>query len=186
MREPLEGVPPRGCCGSPARIDMFRVIVLDQGNRSRASRDGPRLLAPTASSAAVRATMKGNRSRDTRAEIAIRSALHRRGLRFRVNVAPEPQLRCRADIVFRRAKIAVFVDGCFWHRCPVHGTSPRTNSAYWTAKLDRNIARDRRQERDLKEAGWRVLRFWEHEAPELAAEAVARCVRERAPTARSH
>ena len=135
--------------------------------------------APPASSPAVRAVMRGNTSFDTAPERRLRSALHRMGLRFRKNSHPVGTLRCRADVVFRSARVAVFVDGCFWHRCPEHGTSPRSHSAYWEAKLDRNVARDRRQDAALQAAGWQVVRVWEHEVPEVAAERVAAVVRAR-------
>lgn len=125
--------------------------------------------------------MRGNRSRDTRPEVAVRSALHRRGLRFRKNVRPIAGLRCSADVVFPTSRIAVFVDGCFWHRCPVHGTQPSTNATYWSAKLDRNVERDRRADQALAAAGWLVIRVWEHEPPDQAAERVAVVVRARSP-----
>lgn len=113
--------------------------------------------------------MQGNRGYDTRHEVALRSVLHRRGLRFRKNAAPVHGLRCRADIVFPSARVAVFCDGCFWHRCPDHGRPPRANAPYWRAKLDRNVQRDRQNDADLAAAGWRVLRVWEHEDREAAA-----------------
>ena len=125
--------------------------------------------APTASSPAVRAVMRGNRKFDTAPEAAVRSALHRAGARFRKHARPLPHLNCTADIVFRRARLAVFVDGCYWHGCPEHGTQPRTNAAYWSAKIARNIERDRRTDTALSEAGWVVARVWEHERPETAA-----------------
>jgi DNA mismatch endonuclease (patch repair protein) len=132
---------------------------------------------PKASSAAVRATMQGNRRRDTVPEKRLRSALFALGLRFRVDhpirLSDQPR-PIRPDIVFTRAKIAVFVDGCFWHGCPRHGTSPRRNSQYWDAKLARNRERDRRYDTCLSSAGWTVMRFWEHDEPERAAEQVAR------------
>lgn len=117
--------------------------------------------------------MQGNRSSGTRPEVALRSELHRRGLRFRKHMQVVIGLRCKPDIVFPRAKVAVFVDGCFWHQCPEHRTDPRTNSAYWTAKLERNVARDRRNDIELQAAGWRVVRVWEHESPSSAADRVA-------------
>jgi DNA mismatch endonuclease, patch repair protein len=120
--------------------------------------------------------MRGNRGEDTRPEVLLRSALHRRGLRFGKNRAPVPGIRCRPDIVFPAARLAVFVDGCFWHRCPDHGISPRTNSAYWTAKLDRNVSRDRRNDRDLRAAGWAVIRVWEHEDASAVADWIERAV----------
>jgi DNA mismatch endonuclease, patch repair protein len=134
--------------------------------------------APEASSPAVRAAMKGNRKRDTRPELAIRSELHRRGFRYRVDARPVTTLRCKADIVFRPKKVAVFVDGCFWHGCPDHGTSPRTNAGYWRAKIGRNVERDRANEAVLVAAGWTVIRIWEHESPGDAAERIGRVLGE--------
>lgn len=122
--------------------------------------------------------MQGNQ-RGTRPEVAVRSALHRRGLRFRKNVRPERGLRCEADIVFRRERVAVFVDGCFWHGCPRHGRVPRTNGDYWSAKLARNAARDDRNGRALKSAGWAVIRVWEHDAVDDVADRVAVAVVQR-------
>jgi DNA mismatch endonuclease (patch repair protein) len=116
-----------------------------------------------ASSPAVRRAMQGNRSTDTLPEVRLRSALHRSGLRFFKHQRPQPALSCRADIVFPRRRLAVFVDGCFWHGCPEHGTRPRTNADWWEAKLTRNRLRDDRNGAELALAGWRVLRIWEHE-----------------------
>jgi len=101
--------------------------------------------------------------RDTAIERALRSNLHRRGLRFRVHYKPLPNLRRTADIAFVSAKIAVFIDGCFWHRCPQHGTSPKNNAAWWKAKLDANVARDRDTDLRLREADWLPIRIWGHE-----------------------
>lgn len=109
--------------------------------------------------------MIGNRGRDTRPERLIRSLLHQSGLRFRKHARPERGLRCQADIVFPREKVAVFVDGCFWHGCPDHGRLPKKNSSYWADKIARNVARDQRNSEVLAEAGWLVLRYWEHEPP---------------------
>lgn len=106
--------------------------------------------------------MQGNRS-DSRLEQRLRSELHRRGLRFRKHVTLLPDSPCRPDVVFTRAKIAVFVDGCFWHSCPIHGTRSKANADWWRAKLEGNVQRDRRNDRMLAEAGWTVLRFWEHD-----------------------
>jgi DNA mismatch endonuclease (patch repair protein) len=122
--------------------------------------------------------MKGNRSRDTQPEVAVRSAAHRLGLRFRKHERPVPDLRCTADLVFRSARLAVFVDGCFWHSCPDHGRPPRTNESYWAAKLRRNIERDRRNDEDLRARGWNVLRIWEHDDPHHSAERIAQLVRD--------
>ncbi len=109
--------------------------------------------------------MQDQLARDTQPELALRRLLHASGLRYRVDRAPLPGLRRRADIVFGPTKVAVFVDGCFWHGCPQHGTSPRTNSAYWSAKLQRNRARDLDTDAQLTGAGWLVVRAWEHEEP---------------------
>lgn len=110
--------------------------------------------------------------RDTGPEIQLRRALHARGLRFRV-VYPVPGQRRRTiDIAFTRRKVAVFVDGCFWHGCPEHGVRPRSNSAWWREKLAANQARDRDTDRLLEEAGWAVVRVWEHESVDHAARMV--------------
>jgi DNA mismatch endonuclease (patch repair protein) len=137
----------------------------------------PRVPPPPApSSPKARSVMLGNRS-ESRPERMVRSELHRRGMRFRKHAAPLPGLRCRADVVFTSARIAVFVDGCFWHRCPEHASEPKANSAYWRPKLDANVFRDRRNDAALAAAGWTVLRFWAHETPELIADAVEAAVR---------
>ena len=125
--------------------------------------------------------MRANRAVDTRPELALRSELHRRGYRFRKAVAPAKGLRCRADIVFARARVAVFVDGCFWHRCPAHGTSPSTNSDYWQVKLDRNVARDLRNNDALADSGWAVVRVWEHEEVADAADRIEAVIESRVP-----
>ena len=101
------------------------------------------------------------------------------GLRFRKHGRPLPTLNCAADIVFRRERVAVFIDGCYWHGCPKHGTRPRTNSGYWSAKIARNIERDRRNDAALMDAGWCVVRVWEHEDPEQAAAQIHDLVRGR-------
>jgi DNA mismatch endonuclease (patch repair protein) len=115
--------------------------------------------------------MKGNRKRDTRPEVALRSALHRQGNRFRCDypIRIQGYRLVRVDIAFPKRRVAVFVDGCFWHRCPDHGTSPRANHGYWSAKLARNAERDGEVDAALTGCGWAVVRVWEHEAPEVAA-----------------
>lgn len=120
--------------------------------------------------------MIANRGTDTAPELALRRELHRRGRRFRKHMRPVPGLRCTTDILFTRARTAVFVDGCFWHRCPLHGTAPERNGAWWAAKLDGNVARDRRNDTALVAAGWRVIRVWEHEDPIVAADQVETCL----------
>lgn len=130
-----------------------------------------------ASSPASRKVMLGNRSRDTAPELAVRRLLHAMGLRFRVAHRPEPALNRTADIVFTKQRIAVFIDGCYWHACPEHRTVARANAAYWSEKLARNVARDAETTMKLQAAGWTVLRFWEHEDPGQVAAAVATSVR---------
>ena len=123
--------------------------------------------------------MQAIRGRDTAPELALRRLLHARGLRYRVDSPPLPRVRRRADLVFGPARVAVFVDGCFWHRCPEHATEPRTNVDYWAPKLDRNVERDRETDALLTQAGWVSVRVWEHEDPAVAARRVARIVRRR-------
>ncbi|WP_309226003.1 very short patch repair endonuclease [Streptomyces lunaelactis] len=132
-----------------------------------------------ASSAARRRNMQAIRSRDTKPERILRRLLHAQGLRYRVAAKPLPDLRRTADIVFRPTKIAVFIDGCYWHGCTEHYVPPRTNPGYWSDKVAGNIARDRDTDRRLAEAGWTVLRFWEHESPEECASTVLRVVLDR-------
>lgn len=128
--------------------------------------------APLPSSPAVRDRFRRQRARDTAPELALRRLLHARGLRYRVDFAPLPGLRRRADVVFTRARIAVFVDGCFWHRCPQHATEPKSNALWWQGKLERNVQRDRDTDAVLAAAGWLVLRMWEHEDAASAADRV--------------
>ncbi len=125
----------------------------------------------TPASEVVSAQMSRMRRASTAPELLIRHELHRRGLRYRVNFQELPG---RPDIVFTRAKIAVFVDGCFWHRCPDHGVLPKNNGEWWRAKLERNVARDREKDDLLREAGWTVLHLWEHEDPTTAADKIER------------
>jgi DNA mismatch endonuclease, patch repair protein len=110
--------------------------------------------------------------RDTLPELELRRALHSRGWRYRVDAQPDPSLRGRADILFPRARVAVYVDGCFWHSCPEHGVLPKGNRAWWRSKLEATVMRDRAIEEALRERGWSVIRVWEHEDPESAADRV--------------
>jgi DNA mismatch endonuclease (patch repair protein) len=135
---------------------------------------------PFASSAAVRRRMQAQRRQGTRPEIALRSALHALGLRYRVAAAPLPGLRRKADVVFGRARLAVFVDGCFWHGCPEHGRRKHeVNGWYWPDKISRNRRRDAETDRLLEAAGWQVIRVWEHDlcGPAAQVSAVAETVR---------
>lgn len=112
--------------------------------------------------------MQSNRSRDTKPELRLRKALHALGLRYLVATRPVPQIRRSADVVFTRARIAVFIDGCFWHGCPTHHTVAKTNADFWAAKVEANRRRDRETDEMLKEQGWLVIRIWEHDPPEKA------------------
>ncbi|WP_307293687.1 very short patch repair endonuclease [Microbacterium natoriense] len=145
------------------------------------------LVAPTPGR---RRNMQANRRRDTKPERAIRSLLHAEGFRYRCDLRIDLAAgRVRPDIVFTRRRIAVFVDGCFWHCCPVHGAPPRVNTSYWAPKLQRNVERDARNTRMLETEGWTVIRIWEHEDPQVAAfrigAAVSRCEAGRAGNASS-
>lgn len=125
---------------------------------------------------ATSARMSAQRGRDTKPEIALRRELHRRGLRYFVDRAPVKGVRRRADLVFPRRKVAVFVDGCFWHSCPQHATFPKNNAQWWTDKLAANVVRDRDTDARLAEQGWTVIRVWEHEDPLVAAERVQKAL----------
>lgn len=121
--------------------------------------------------------MQANRSHDTRPELEVRRALHALGLRYRVGIAPDPSIRRRADIVFTRALVAVFIDGCFWHGCPDHGRSTFNHNAdYWPTKIAANVARDADTTQRLRQSGWLVMRFWEHEKAAEVAETIRRSV----------
>jgi DNA mismatch endonuclease (patch repair protein) len=130
------------------------------------------VVRPDTPSPDARLRMRANRRRDTKPELALRRELHARGRRFRVDYPPIKGLRRRADIVFPRALVAVYVDGCYWHSCPLHGTTAKTNAAFWAQKLATNQERDRDTDRRLTEAGWTVVRVWEHERAEEAADRV--------------
>jgi DNA mismatch endonuclease (patch repair protein) len=131
------------------------------------------------SSAAVSSRMSRQARNDTAPELELRRELHRRGLRYRVSPRVVPGLRTRPDIVFGPTKVAVYVDGCFWHSCPLHATSPASNAEWWREKLDRNVARDRATDAKLTEAGWVAVRVWEHEDPTIAADRIEELVWER-------
>lgn len=117
--------------------------------------------------------MRANRRTDTKPEMALRRALHRQGLRYRKDYRLDLEgTRVRPDIAFTARRVAVFVDGCFWHVCPQHGRDPAVNESYWSPKLRRNVERDRAADAALAGAGWRVVRVWEHEPLEAALAAV--------------
>lgn len=128
---------------------------------------------PGPKDAEVSKRMRRNRRIDTGPEVRLRSTLHGRGHRFRKHLPIRtPDRLVRPDVVFTRGRLAVFVDGCFWHCCPVHGNLPQSNTSYWHPKLDRNVKRDRAVDQALRASGWTVLRAWEHEDPEEIADRV--------------
>lgn len=117
--------------------------------------------------------MRANRRTDTKPELALRRALHAQGFRYRKDYRIDVGgARVRPDIAFTARRVAVFVDGCFWHCCPQHGTRPANNTWYWGPKLSRNVERDRTADAALTAAGWRVVRIWEHEAVPAAVASV--------------
>lgn len=120
----------------------------------------------------VRKRMSRTRGRDTKPEVELRRQLHALGLRYRVNVRPEKALRYSADLLFVRARVAVFVDGCFWHRCPEHFVMPKSRTDFWRAKIEGNVARDNLATTSLQQKGWTVLRIWEHTPVDEAVEMV--------------
>lgn len=132
--------------------------------------------SPTAKDNQVRTRMRIQRTASTNPEVALRRELHRRGLRYRVTHPVPGRPRRTIDIAFTRAKVAVFVDGCFWHKCPEHFVTVKHNQAWWETKLDRNVTRDRETDQLLEESGWIVIRVWEHEDLQAAADTVDRRV----------
>jgi DNA mismatch endonuclease (patch repair protein) len=136
---------------------------------------------PEPTSAAATSVGRANAYKTTRPEVALRSLLHRSGLRFRKQklVRCSNGVRVRPDVVFAGARVAVFVDGCFWHCCPLHGSMPTRNQAYWAPKLAANVERDRRAYAALTADGWHVERIWDHEAGQEAAGRVAAVVQAR-------
>jgi DNA mismatch endonuclease (patch repair protein) len=151
--------------GPTARVARRPDRPQDRGCRVPGDKNGGMVRAPIATSAAVSRRFSGHPRRDTAPELALRRQLHRIGLRYRVDQRPVPELRRTADVVFTRLRIAVFVDGCFWHACPEHCSYPRVNAAWWREKLAGNRKRDHETTASLEQLGWEVLRFWSHEAP---------------------
>ena len=122
------------------------------------------------------------RQKGTDAEVALRREMYRIGLRYRIDYEVLKRPRRVADVAFPGRKIAIFVDGCFWHRCPDHGTAPKNNGKWWADKLDANVARDRRNDDELRKLGWTTVHVWEHEDPAAAAEAITKLWRSRLTT----
>jgi DNA (cytosine-5)-methyltransferase 1 len=143
------------------------VVPAERRNHARSRRSS----TPASSSDSARKRMQSTRQRDTEPELALRRQLHRRGLRYLVDRRIDGTKR-RADIVFRGSRVAVYVDGCFWHSCPEHATIPKENRAWWVAKFEANRKRDLATDDQLRGAGWKVLRFWEHEDPSRAADRI--------------
>lgn len=127
--------------------------------------------------------MVSNRGRDTRPERELRSNLHSLGLRFRLHRRVVPGVRREVDIVFGPSRVAVFVDGCFWHGCPIHATSAKSNAAFWRRKIEDNKRRDSDTNARMRAAGWKVIRVWEHEDSQKAANRIRKVVLERRPQA---
>lgn len=142
-------------------------------------KDHQKIIRPAASSEAALHRMQAAKPKDTAPEKAIRSTLHKLGLRYSIDAKPIKELNRRADILFRSLKIAVFVDGCFWHGCPIHGTQAKANAEFWHAKISRNQERDAQTTEYLEKAGWEVIRVWEHEDPLLASKKIVDIVRMR-------
>lgn len=138
---------------------------------AKASRSSPK---PSSQAASDRMAATGQR--DTKAELKIRKVLYARGLRYRVDYPILKNPQRRADLAFLGPKVAVFVDGCFWHGCPEHGTWPKANAEFWRDKIETNQQRDRDTNRRLEADGWHVIRIWEHEEAEGAANKVAQAV----------
>jgi len=144
----------------------------------QANRRRPETITPPASSDAARRRMKSTRRSGTREEAALCSAIRVLGIHFMVQ-GRITNSRRTIDVVIRRPKVAIFVDGCFWHGCPRHATWPRANASWWRAKIQRNAARDRSSDRLLRSAGWGVIRIWTHERPEAAAARILNYLRQR-------
>jgi DNA mismatch endonuclease (patch repair protein) len=152
--------------GGRAALPRSTVLAANRGEATSRRRG-----VPEPSSQVVRDRMVNTKRRDTKPELALRSALHRMGLRFGVD-RPIPGTRRRSDIMFPTEHVAVFVDGCFWHSCPQHGTVPKQNQQWWVDKLAANRSRDEATDAALQADGWTVIRFWEHHDPAAAAKQV--------------
>lgn len=133
-----------------------------------------RAVHPSSPDVSVRMSRQANR--DTGIELAVRQLLHASGYRYRIHYPVPGMRRRKIDIAFTGARLAVLIDGCFWHGCPEHATSPKANAEWWRRKLDRNIERDKETNAQLLAEGWTVLRFWEHESPDAVMRQVAAAV----------
>jgi DNA mismatch endonuclease, patch repair protein len=183
-----QGADDRGTCSRTSSFSMRsrrpisgEILPNSSGRTNLASKRTKhrQTSRPEASSLHVRRRMQATPQRDTPCELAIRSALHQLGMRFRVDW-PVPGTRRRADMTFVAAKVVVFVDGCFWHGCPIHATWPKANARWWRDKIETNQRRDHDTNAFLSTNGWRVMRFWEHADSRRAALAIAKVVKLRA------
>lgn len=163
----------RWCCPSHLCLDLAEKPTQEGWGRHHGG------MAAVPSSANVSARMSKQARRDTSPEVAVRKLLHARGRRYRLHVSVPGMSRRTMDIAFPGPRVAVFIDGCFWHSCPQHATHPKANSSWWQQKLTRNALRDQETTRHLESQGWQVLRFWEHEAPEWVADQISRAVETR-------
>lgn len=143
-------------------------------SRTEVTQNGPQPASDT-----IRRRMQTARQRDTAIERGLIREVSAFGVSFQLNVAPVPGSRSRPDLVFAAARVAVYVNGCFWHGCAEHGTWPKHNAGWWRAKIEANRTRDARADDFLSTAGWKVLRFWEHDDPRVAACQIVQQVRER-------
>lgn len=134
------------------------------------------MKTPSASSAAVRKVMQANRGVDSLIELRLRSMVHKAGLRYSIDKRPEPDLNRRADLVFRGAKVAVYVHGCYWHGCRWHYKEPKSNQKYWNQKIRRNRERDLETRKLLARRGWKVMVYWEHQDPSQYIDALVELV----------
>lgn len=151
---------------------MSQTVPVPTDKTQRSQEPAGSGVCPPASTPGRAANMRAIRRRDTKPERQLSSALHALGYRFRRDFPIViGNARVRPDIVFTRKRVAIFLDGCFWHGCPEHGHKPSVHQSYWNPKLEKNRARDERNNRLLEQEGWTVLRFWEHEP---LAEEVAR------------
>jgi DNA mismatch endonuclease, patch repair protein len=153
----------------------------EAAKRSREITNAAAIAGSWASSPSVRRTMQSNRKWNTKPELAVRRALHKLGLRYRIHTTPGQAASCIADVVFPTERVAVFIDGCFWHGCNLHTVPPRTNQEYWVHKIQGNRRRDAETDRQLADAGWLSIRVWEHEDPKRAADRISHEIRRRRP-----
>lgn len=174
MRSPVRRLASRQALPIARIGGVAQSVAQGEGLPEGAGQANGGTVYPLPASPGRSANMKANRRSDTKPELALRSALHAMGYRYRKDYRLDlPARRVRPDIAFTARKVAVFVDGCFWHACPDHGSSPKNNEWYWSPKLARNVERDRAADAALAAAGWTVVRLWEH-LP--VAEAVAAVV----------